>query len=350
MEELVISRTSLGIMRWIEMSFIAAFLIVAWTSVPAAAQAASQSTAPDADDAHGQNNPSTPAAKPAASIGMNDVVMTIKGFCPDRKNATDPCQTVITRQEFENLAVAIRPSMSASVKQQFANLYPKLLIMAQKAEEMGLDKQSPYEQMIVFSRMQILAQALSHKVQQDASVVSDQEVADYYARNADTFDMYTLQRLVVPLSKQGGSDSASAKNASELQFDELAKTLRARAAAGEDFLKLQKEAFDAAGIKVASTNVSMGTVRRTSLPAAHIPIIDGLKPGEVSQVIKDNGGHYIYKLESKEHPTLTQAETEIRHLLAAQHASEAVDKITSSYSIETNKNYFAVQPSLKPED
>ena len=48
-------------------------------------------------------------------------------------------------------------------------------------------------------------------------------------------------------------------------MSKLAETLRARAAAGEDFAKLQKEAFDAAGMKIESPTVNLPNVRRTGL-------------------------------------------------------------------------------------
>lgn len=137
--------------------------------------------------AWGQANPAPATSKPAggdddhkssarteaAPIAMDDAVLTIKGFCPGRKPASAvevaaTCETVITRAQFEKMAAAIRPDMTASVKQQLASLYPRLLVMSHAAEEMGLDKQAPYEQMILFSRMQILTQGLTHKLQKEA--------------------------------------------------------------------------------------------------------------------------------------------------------------------------------------
>jgi len=47
-----------------------------------------------------------------------------------------------------------------------------------------------------------------------------------------------------------------------------------------------------------SPTVNLPAVRRTGLPPAHVAVFD-LKVGEVSQVITDNGGHYIYKVVSK---------------------------------------------------
>jgi hypothetical protein len=323
----------------------------------------------------GQANPGTAASKPdendeqksvanaTATVAMNTPVLTLKGFCPARSAASTAasaasCQTVITRAQFEKIATAIRPNMTTAVKQQLASMYARVLVMSQAAEELGLDKQAPYDQMIAFSRMQILTQGLTHKLQEDSANISDAEMADYYQKNPETFEEYTLQRLLVPLRKQPAvsnagdnektqpkptaAEQAAQQAASERELTELAEKLRARAAAGEDFLKLQQQAFEAAGVKVASPTTSMGKVRRTALPATQT--IFELKVGEVSQVVTDTGGHYIYKLEARDRLPLEQVKGEIHDTLKNERVKQALDKIQNSYTTETNDAYFGSPP------
>jgi|SRR5579859_835104 len=309
------------------------------------------------------------ARESAGTVAMDAPVLTIKGFCPDRATSdagSTPCQTIITRAQFERIAAAIRPDISMSVKQQLANLYPRLLVTSHKAEEIGLDKEAPYEQMIAFSRMQILTQGLTRKLQQDAANVSEEEVADYYRKNPEMFEQYTLQRLLVPLRKlpaaskavepkleanekdegqtKAPQDAESAQQAtSERELNELAQNLRKRAAAGEDFVKLQQEAFESAGVKVASIVTSLGKVRRSALPANQAAIYQ-LKVGEVSPVVTDADGHHIYKLEAKDRLSLNEARAEIRQTLQSQRAKEGIERIQASYTTETNDAYFLLPP------
>ena len=321
----------------------------------------------------GQDDDKNPSsASPATNVAMDAPVLTIKGFCPGRSRDASPvgagasCQTVITRAQFEEMATAIRPNMTASVKQQLASLYPHLLVMSQRAEELGLDKQQPYERMIAFSRMQILSQGLTRRLQQESANISDGEIADYYQKNPELFEEYTLERLLVPLRKQPAaskaaadhnneknheaqprrtSDAATAEQAASGQeLAELAQRLRVRAAAGEDFVKLQREAFEAAGVKVASPSTNMGKVRRTALPATHVAIFE-LNVGGVSPVITDAGGHYIYKLEARDRLPIVEAKGEIRQTLESQRAKAATDKIQELYTTETNEAYFGLPPS-----
>jgi hypothetical protein len=313
-------------------------------------------------------NDQKPSIVSTAKVPMDAPVLTLKGFCPGRNPASkvgpsSSCQTVITRAQFEKITAAIRPNtLSASVKQQLASLYPRLLVMSGIAEEQGLDKQAPYDEMILFSRMQILSQGLTRKLQEESANISDDEVADYYQKNPEVFNEYTLERLIVPLrkpsvaseiaeSRKAANDNDQARSgpikesaeevASERDLGELAQSLQARAAAGEDFMKLQQLAFESAGSKVTSPTTRMDKVRRSMLPADQSTIFE-LKVGEVSQVITDPGGHYIYKLEAKGRLTMEQAKSEISDTLKSQRMKQAMDKIQGSYTTETNDAYFAV--------
>jgi parvulin-like peptidyl-prolyl isomerase len=131
-------------------------------------------------------------------------------------------------------------------------------------------------------------------------------------------------------------------------MNKLADSLRAEAAAGEDFAKLQKEAFEAAGTKVANPTVNLPKIRRTGLPPAHAAVFD-LKVGEVSAVISDNGGHYIYKAVSKDVLPLDQVKDEIRNKLKSERLKEMMDKYTNSFQATPNEAYFgAAAPAVSP--
>jgi len=133
-------------------------------------------------------------------------------------------------------------------------------------------------------------------------------------------------------------------------LNKLADSLRERAAAGEDFAKLQKEAFEAAGTKVDNPTVNLPKVRRTGLPPAHAAVFD-LKVSEVSAVISDNGGHYVYKVVTKEVlPLDDQIKAEIRNKLKSERMKEMMDKYTNSFEAVPNEAYFGppAAPGARP--
>jgi hypothetical protein len=325
--------------------------------------------------------PAKPAPPPdkSAEVPANAPVITVIGVCPAQpkpaakaatpkpasmtKTSAANCKTVITKAEFEKLASGIAPNITPQLKRQLANVLPRLIAMSDEARKKGLDKTPQYDEIVKFAKMQILSQQLQHKIQEDAAKVPPADVEDYYKKNPEAFEQFSLDRLFVPRTKQEEPEAKDAKEeekdakltdeekqkkedeekakseANEQEMTKLADALRARAAAGEDFVKLQKEAFDAAGMKIESPTVNLPKVRRTGLPPAHASVFD-LKQGDVSQVISDNGGHYIYKVVSKEELPFDQVKEEIHSKLQAERTKDMMEKVSNSFKTETNEAYF----------
>jgi PPIC-type PPIASE domain len=346
--------------------------------------------------AWGQAQPMTPpaqagsapnaAAAPAVEVPESAAVLTIKGVCPATPKATAAggktaaaakkpadCKTVITRADFEKLTKALQQGqtpLNPQQKRQLASQLPGVIAMSEAAKKKGLDKSESYLETVKFIKMRILSQKLQEAVREDADKVSDTEIAAYYKANPEAFEQFSLDRLYIPRNKQFTADDKDeakepeklteeqqkAKDAAEKAKQEkgeqdmnaLAETMRQRAAAGEDFTKLEKEALDAAGVNAENSTINLPTVRRTGLPPAHAAAFD-LKVGEVSQVINENAGHYVYKVVSKEVLPLDDKITmEIRNKLKAEHFKAMMDKYTNSYQTETNEAYFGPPTPAAP--
>jgi peptidyl-prolyl cis-trans isomerase C len=352
-----------------------------------AAPSAAPQTQPPQAPAMNQMRPQVPgAADTSESVPESAAVITVKGVCspqprpasqaiaakPATGAKTSPssaapadCKTVITKAEFEKLASSLAPSGSISpqLKRQLGGMLPRVIAMSNQAKKEGMDKTDQYREMVKFVQMQVLANELQRKLQTEAQNIPAADIQKYYDEHKADFAQYNLDRLFVPRMKQNEPDlkneSERDKNekptedqikaqqaadkaktdANEQEMNKLADDLRARAAAGEDFTKLQKEAFEAAGMKIESPSVSLANVRRTGLSPSHAAVFD-LKPGEVSQVISDNGNHYIYKMKSESELPLDQAKNEIHGRLQSERMREMMDKLNSSFKVETNEAYF----------
>jgi hypothetical protein len=305
----------------------------------------------DRDEDKAQRSPTT------AEVPLDAPVLTIKGFCPAQNPQQMPkqpvapendCQTVVTRAEFEKLVDAISPAMKVQAQRQLASAYPRLLVMAHDAEQRGLDKRQRFSVLQRFSRLQILSQEMVREIQQESANVSEKAIENFYRENTHTFERARLERIFVPIRRQAEplpeekADDTHLKaqqTESEEAMTKEADKLRVRAAAGEDFTKLQQAAYDAAGIKATATPSDVGKVRRTNLPAAHVLAFD-LKVGDLSQVITDASGHYIYKLVSKELPPLDVVKQEIKNTLRERNIQEAMQKIQQSFTTVMNPEFF----------
>ena len=278
----------------------------------------------------GENRQKIPAAEGDPTVGPDDPVITINGFCADPAIQVNACKTVITRAQFEKLTEALQPGMPLALRLKVANAYARNMRMAAVAEKRGLDKTPAFEEEMHYGRMQILSQDLDRVLRADANNISDTDLADYYKRNESSFQQATVARIFVPHARQTAhadgqkevGDEEHEKAAAEAMTN-VAADLRARAVKGEDFDKLQIEAYAEAGIERTTVDTKMEKVRRSTLPQQHESVMD-MKPGEVSQVFSDpEGAHFIYKMISKGRLTLDDANTEIRSAISTQRYRES---------------------------
>jgi PPIC-type PPIASE domain len=364
------------------------WLLCALMGTLAFGQAAPSTPPPPQPGSAQAENEAKPPADTSASVPATAAVITINGVCAaqpktaaakgaaakpaasttkdkdedDEKAPAAGCKTVITKAEFEKLANALAPNTTAQQRKQLAGVLPRVIAMSSEAKKEGLDKTQQYDETVKFVRMQVLTNQLQRKIQEEAANIPAAQIEGYFKEHPDQYEQYNVDRIFVPRTKQVEAEAEAkdeetdekmtdeqkkAKEAAEkAKTDEaeqamtkLADQIRAKAAAGEDMSKLQKEAFDAAGMKIESPTVNLPSVRRTGLPPAHAAIFD-LKPGEVSQVIGDSGGHYIYKMNSKSEMTLDQARSEIKGKLQNDRMRERMEKLNNSYKVDTNEAYF----------
>jgi hypothetical protein len=335
---------------------------LAWAQEePAKAPPENQPTASANDDEVEQPLPAS-----ASKLPPDAAVITVNGLCaqgvsPSTGKASNPtCQTVITRSQFEKLTGALQTTMKPSTKRELAEAYPRLLAMEKEADARGLENSPHFQERLAFARLQILSQELIHEIDVESSNISDSDIEAYFKNHSAEFQTVTLERIFVPkrkhtdpaLKEESTPETLSSqRNDSEDEMTRISEELRARAIAGESFSTLQKEAYTAAGMIDVPPNSSLGTIELADLPPAHASVRD-LKPGEISKVLTDASGHYIYKLDGKRTDVLDKAKKdEIRTVLKQQNKQKAIQAIEQPISTELNPAYFgAVENSRGAAD
>jgi PPIC-type PPIASE domain len=296
-----------------------------------------------------------------SKVAPDAAVITIPGMCDATQHAKTAaaakvdCKTVITRAQFEALANALQPNMNAQTKRRLAEVYPRLLVMGQAAHKRGLENDPKFKELVQFSRLQILSQELGRTLKEEADKVPEAEIAKYYKDNPEAFEQATLLRLFVPKEKQHEPVKADAsakedddenapkesatQKADEEAMKKTAEDIQKRAASGEDFEKLQKEAYAAAGLGGAPAPTNIGKLTRSQLPVNQRTVLD-LKAGEVSSLFNETNGYYVYKLEAKETKPLEQAREEIRTTLSQQRLQDSMSKFQQETKATLNDTYF----------
>jgi hypothetical protein len=320
---------------------------------------------------HDDDNEPPPAS--AANVPADSPVITIEGICDhssDTPTSSGPargqespaanlakkkfggssggsaCKTVVTKAQFENLVEALNPQMPATARRQLAESYPRLLVFANKARELGLDHDPRFAESMRFASMQLLTQSLNRYFEQQASNISDSDVEAYYKGNAIKFERAELLRIFVPKQMRQTQKKVSGEHSSaaiDSQMRTVAEKIQARAAAGEDFQQLQKEAFEAASISSGSPNVSTGKISAAGLPLNHQEVFE-MEPGQVSGIIADPSGYYIYKVMSKQIIPVSQASKEIRKSMTSQRVQDATASLAKSVKAKLDPMYFGASP------
>ena len=299
-----------------------------------------------------------------SSVAPDAPVITIKDLC-DKPSGSNPgsadCKTIVTRSEFEKLVNAVQPNMPIAQQKQVAARYVEFLMLANQAQKLGLDKGPVFDEQVYLMRLQILARLAGEHMQKEAGQVSDAEIESYYREHSAEFRTISYDKIYVPKQKQGETVRAAAANdpdaqkkreAAEAEMKAEADKLRARAAAGEDFVTLQQEAYDFAGLKLksATANTQVEKVRKNALPASASSIFE-LKKGDVSQVFNDPAAFMIYKVNDFQDQPLESVKPEVLRALQTQKVKTFSEELQKSVVDNTTYNdaYFVVPvaPSLR---
>jgi hypothetical protein len=220
--------------------------------------------------------------------------------------------------------------------------------------------------------MQALAGELRDNMQEQAGNVTDADAEKYYNDHKANYEQADVERLIIPKTplpadkdkddtdKPAAKKPATAKGAAakagakatatkttaakpktavvadEAGMAALAAKLRARAAAGEDFAKLQAEAFAAANIKGAPVETKVPKATRATLP----PNIFDLKSGDVSDLVTDSRAFFVYKMGTKTTLSLDDAKNDLKTAIKNERMQEAQKAVSEIGTTTLNDAYF----------
>jgi len=289
-----------------------------------------------------------------AQVGPDAPIVTLQGICEDtskgatRKTAAaktadtktkaKTCKTVITRAQMDGILDLLIPDANPEQRRQFAVNYIRMLA----ASSVAMDKRLDYDPAVQkemgarlqFTRMQVMASSLYHRVEKLAGDVQEGELSTYYATHSAAYTEGEVQRIALLKSNASGTpvDLAMLKTKAE--------DLQARAAKGEDFEALQKEA----ATLNSGTNPSwtkMAAVRRAALQPAEAVVFD-VKPGEVTPVVDAPGAFEVLKLVSVKPVPLESVREEIKSALTNGHLQLIMKDATKDVTANFNLAYLNV--------
>lgn len=298
-----------------------------------------------------QEGPAGLGVPAAGNVPPNAAVLTFEGPCEQlRKGARQSnCKSVVTRGEIDSVINLVEPNASPAARRQFAVNYARLVTASEAAKRRHLETDPAVAKQILIQQklvsMQVLANTFYRQIEAEASNVPNSEIEKYYSGHQVDFERGEVRRLVVP--KQLSTAGTLTLDASNLKTK--AEELRTRAAAGEDFDKLQQAAYEDLGIKSTISTTKLSMARRTSLPVGENIVFD-LDPGQVTQVLDTPNAFVILKLETKKMLSPEEAAPEIVPFLQRERAKQVIRSAADSGKAQFDLQYFGLSsaPELFP--
>jgi hypothetical protein len=297
-------------------------------------------------------SPNVRKPRPAeADVPASAPVFLLRGVCdqprvPEKQTA---CKTVITRGELDTLVDLLTPGATETGRRQFAIIYARLLAATATAEQQRLEEDpgvaKELQAKLNFVRLQVLANALYRKFEEQAGEVSPTEIEKYYAEHSTVFEEGEVERITIPKT----APAAHGAPFDAMTVKAKAEEVQARAKAGGDFLQLQESVYRELGITAPTAPSKREKIRPSQLPPVEARVFD-LQPGEVSPVEESPDAFIILKLVSKQTVPLASVQAEIKSILQQQRLQGKLQTASESVKGQFNLGYLGVPtpPELFP--
>jgi len=265
----------------------------------------------------------------------------------------------ITAGEIQKMIEETPPQVGQAFHQDPASALTAVFLeryVATEADKLKLGEQTPWREQMEIARENILVTAMTRYVADHYEVTP--EMADaYYKQHAGSYQQMKIKAIKInfkPAVAASSNDlAAAARNAfetahaaterSEADAKKIADEVSKQARAGTDFAQLvdkyaEGESKDFAG--------DFPTVKQTSnFPADFKKAVFAMKPGEVSDPIRQSNCFYVIRVTEVSAQPLNEVREDIVHTIRTQHVSEYVDGLRAKFKAVILKPEYFVQMS-----
>ncbi len=279
--------------------------------------------------------------------------------------AADPAQKVVATVAGKDITVADVQLMLSKFNAQDVQTFqqnPQMVLsqyflflhMAEEADKAKLLEKSPYKEQYEAVRLRLLRDARVNE-ENNAYSVPPQAIEAYYKEHSSQYEQAKIKVIYIAYSGQAapaGGDPAALQQAAqqalaaahakhtESEARELANDIVKQLRAGADFSKLVDRYSEDPASKAAGGD--FGVVKTVSeYPADFKSAVFALKPGEISDPIRQPTAFYIVRLEEKSTQPLTEVSGPIVQTLRNEHMNQWMKDLNASYqAVIKDSDYF----------
>jgi len=250
----------------------------------------------------------------------------------------------ITASEAANLLKAIPPDQLSRYQGKLPNVLEQLYMgqdLAQQAEKMGMDKQSPVKEQLELSRNQVLAQAYLNKLASTTTGAPTADPAQYYNAHPEEFDRMDLSGIFVSFNPPGTPANNNPNSRTEEQARAKADDIEKKLKAGGDFSTIARTDSDNQQSSASGGKLGNFTLAGTQLPADLKTALQNAKTGDITQPVRIPNAYLIAKVDNRKKLTLDEARPQITQKLQTERNQAALKQELDKYKIQVqDPNFF----------
>ncbi len=254
----------------------------------------------------------------------------------------------LTYGEVQRFMSILPPQQQQGALRNRKELVEKYLLMrrlSEMAEQEKLVETSPYKEQLETLRMNILMNAEINKVV-NGFTVAPEEAQNFYDQNKSRFEQINLKLIYIPFSNSQSAGADGKKPLNEQEARAKAEQLLKELKAGADFVKLVKENSEDATTKAKDGDLTVS--RNDNLPEAIRSVALALKPGELSDPVRQPNGFYIFRGESVSMKPFAEVRNQIFAELKNVKMKDWLESTTKSLNIKPENDQFFSSSAPSP--
>ncbi len=277
--------------------------------------------------------PAAPA--PAAAAKQADPIVIAAGDLSIRQSEFEAA--------LKSLPAEYQQYAQGPGKQQFAEDYLRMKMLAAEGMKSGLDKDPEVVNQLALMKENLVAQAQLAKIENNITI-SDADLKKKYDENKAQYEQVKARHILIAFKGSAAAQEGKPELTEE-QAKAKAEELRKQIVGGASFDELAKKESDDVGS--GARGGDLGEFGRGQMVPEFEAAAFGAKVGDVTPIVRTQFGYHIIKVE--EHgstpfegvkPTLERAERQAR-------MQAKLDEMKSNAKATYNAEYFA--PAGAPE-
>ncbi len=266
-----------------------------------------------------------PAAPAPASAGTDPVVAVIEGQ-PWKKSELERLVRVLPANAQRNYYAD---------KRAFLRTFAVMTKLAKMAEAEGLEKRDPHYFRLLYNRSLYLAQARI-EAQNSHETVMPEDQKKYYEEHQSEYSQAQVKVIFLGFNDNPlpASDPKARKPMTSAEAEKLAAFITAQARSGADFVALVKKYSQDNDSKAKDGDFPAIKPSDNALPAQIRSAVFALKPGQVSDPIRQPGGFWVIRMMNFVTAPYEEVKDQIFNTIQEGRVRQWMDKVQKDVAVE----------------